>query len=159
MMPPDKIVILTGPVHSGKTTALLHWITDKKIAGMLTPIVDSKRVLYSIEDGDFTLFETAPGDSDSVKTGKYHLSFQAFKKSASILDRALLSNNDWIVIDEIGPLELDGQGFYHLLVNVLDQWSGKLLLVVRFSILSQVIDKFDLNGCKTVEKEQLLMLT
>ncbi len=54
----SKIYILTGPVNSGKTTKLMNWVEKKSnVGGILTPVVDGKRHLYSIASQKYKIFE------------------------------------------------------------------------------------------------------
>ena len=39
---------LTGPVQGGKTTRLLEWVKTHDSAGILSPIINKKRHIYSI---------------------------------------------------------------------------------------------------------------
>ena len=48
----------------------------------------------------------------------------------------------WLVIDEIGPLELNGRGFCDVLKEVLSVRRGKILLVVREGMTDQVKEAF-----------------
>ena len=52
------------------------------------------------------------------------------------------------MIDEIGPLELNGDGLEPVIseiVNWLDTFEGKLVLVVRDKLINDVIKKYKLE--------------
>ena len=74
---------------------------------------------------------------------------QAFEQANKILLLALLSKPCWLVIDEVGKLELADDGFYDALQQIIAVYQqpnvvGKLLLVVRDSLLEAVAQKFNL---------------
>lgn len=141
--PNKNIFILTCEKHSGKTTALLQWIKDKeKIAGILSPDVNSVRHFYDIEKGNyFTMLATA--NEEPLPVGKYIFSKAAFDKANSIL---LSIKNKFIIIDEIGPLELTGNGFADTVKIILQEKSySNLLLVVRNELVHDVVNYFSLQ--------------
>ena len=90
--------------------------------------------------------EAFPEDKKTLTVGKYHFKKEAFEKAVEIIQKGLL-HPGWIVIDEIGPLELKGEGFYSILNEALDsKTSGlKILLVIRKAVLDRVLDYFRLR--------------
>ena len=53
-----------------------------------------------------------------------------FNQAIDIIRNAI-DEPGWLVIDEIGPLELKGSGFCDILKEVLSRRNDKLLIVVR----------------------------
>lgn len=141
--PNKNIYILACEKHSGKTTALLQWIKDKKnIAGILSPVVQEERMFYNIANGEyFTMLATAY--EETLLVGKYAFSKTAFDKANTIL---LETKNKFIVIDEIGPLELLGKGFADTLKNILlHKKYTNLLLVIRKELVNDLINFFSID--------------
>ncbi len=137
---PNKIYILVCEKHSGKTNALMQWIKDKKnISGILSPVVHNERMFYNIANSEyFTMLATA--NEETLLVGKYAFSKTAFDKANTIL---LDTKNKFIVIDEIGPLELTGKGFADTLKNILLQKNyTNLLLVVRKELVDDLVNFF-----------------
>jgi nucleoside-triphosphatase len=147
-----KIFILTGSVHSGKTTRLMHWaLSQKNIDGITQPIVDDKRFIYNIASRTLKLLEAPAGFKDEqVNTiGKYRFNKEVFEWSQKVLLDCLNKDLSWLIIDEIGPLELGGKGLEPALTNILlarNNFNGKILCVVRDSILDQFIAKYSLKN-------------
>jgi nucleoside-triphosphatase THEP1 len=52
---------------------------------------------------------------------------------------------DELIFDEIGPLEIRGEGFSGLLKLTLQNYSGKLLIVLRSDIVKEAIEAFQLD--------------
>lgn len=110
-------ILLTGPHGAGKTTACWKTLpglraTGVKIAGFISPpLLDATGTKTGIQMVDLTTGQhhtfaklIAPGEPADV--GAYQLDQDAVAWARGVLAAALLANVDWLVIDEIGPLEL-----------------------------------------------------
>ncbi|MEP6676443.1 MAG: nucleoside-triphosphatase [Ferruginibacter sp.] len=135
----QPILILTGPVHSGKTTLLLKWISQqKKIAGILTPVIEGTRSFLDIETGQSFSMNATGDEQQALTVGKFRFSEKNFSRASAILKKAVNSQHNFLIIDEIGPLELkQHKGFYEALVFILTQLKDncRLLLLVRDNCL------------------------
>ena len=142
-----NVIILTGDKQSGKTTFLTKWCaTQQNVAGILTPIVSDKRCFYDIETTAFFNMEVAanpPLNQGILIVGKYFFSQQNFAKAAAtIMDACANSSFKYLIIDEIGPLELKQQkGFYQALIFVLEHLQKKvqLIIVVRQNCIEDMV--------------------
>jgi nucleoside-triphosphatase THEP1 len=147
-----KVKILTGQVHSGKTTKLMQWAASKKnIDGILQPVIDEKRFIYHIGSRTLKILETAENISENelIIIGKYKFRKSVFDWSQNILVDCLDRNLDWIIIDEIGPLELEGKGLEPVISKIFNQinkLSENLLCVVRDSILEKFVEHYRLES-------------
>jgi len=155
--------ILTGPVQSGKSAALFNWCLSKKnIAGFLNIDKRGLRYLYDISKQDFHAFQIAErANVKDIAVGKYIFAWQGFENAKKIVDDTLPINLDWIIIDEIGKLEMQDQGFEPELSNWIKTWSAKqqkTILVVRDSLLESVILKYHLQGCEILNINQIYEL-
>lgn len=154
-MKPAKIVILTGAVQTGKSTTLLKWSEHKNTGGFLTLIVSGRRMLFSLPEKSFSPFESIQANAQTITVGRYHLLNNAFEQMNNhLLNQSTLSF-DWLIIDEVGPLELKGEGIYRGLMHVLHNCGAYLLLVVREGLVQQVVDKFGLEKVEIISKEYL----
>ena len=68
-----------------------------------------------------------------------------FDKAIQIIRNAI-DKPGWLIIDEIGPLELRGEGFSEVLKEVLIRRKENILLVVREGLSKKAEDYF---GIKT----------
>jgi nucleoside-triphosphatase THEP1 len=142
-----KVDIVTGPIQSGKTSTLLKLLSNQgNVNGILTPVVDGKRAFVNIATGEQFNMEAEKDEKDVLKVGKYIFSQPAFKKAIQVLSDGAIKGG-WLVIDEIGPLELIGGGFHDILREILSKHKTdlKLLLVVREALISDVVKFFGLN--------------
>ena len=143
------IFILTAPIQSGKTTSLINWSAERNdVQGILTPVVEGKRVFMNARTKEQFPME-AVDDEETISTGRFHFSKTNFEKAIQVI-RDAIHKDGWLIIDEIGPLELKGEGFCDVLKKVLLQRNDKLLLVVREGLVQQVAVYFKINEAKQI---------
>ena len=143
-----KIQILQGSIHSGKSTYLMEYCKQhKNTCGILTPTIDGKRHFLNIETQETKLMEAAENETEVLKIGKYIFSQKAFDWACSCIEEASKKNCEFLIIDEIGPLELQGKGFAETLKNILylDKPEFNLLLVIRDNAVIEVVEYFKIN--------------
>ncbi|MBC7872588.1 MAG: hypothetical protein H7Y01_01255, partial [Ferruginibacter sp.] len=134
----EKIYILTAPIQSGKTTSLINWSAGRKdVFGILTPVVNSKRVFMNAHTREQFPMEATSGETATLAVGRFVFSKAGFEKAVQII-REGIPKEGWLIIDEIGPLELKGEGFRDILKEMLLTRQDKIILVVR--------DKNDMPG-------------
>jgi nucleoside-triphosphatase len=162
MMQP-KIYILSAAVHSGKTTALQHWLaTGVDAAGILCPDVDDLRIVLDIStQQQVQLQKSVSTHSTDICIGKYVFSADGFAKAQAFLMHAQSAAAKFLVVDEIGKLELNGKGLEPALSQILKNYrehSQHLLLVVRDYLLEDVIAHYELQEAIVIGKGELLSL-
>ncbi len=153
----QNITILTGSKGCGKTTSLLNYCnTHKNVVGILTPIINNKRCFYNILSKDFFAMKYASEANDeAISVGKYLFSSNAFSK-ANLIFQNIDTGNNQVIIDEIGPLELRGEGFANSLKQLLQKDFINLILVVREELIDEVIKYFALQNVQIVTKNYFL---
>jgi len=154
LVPPGekRIIIFTGPVHAGKTTALMHWCERRQdIGGILTPVINGKRFFWDNAAKEFFAME-ADEEEEKIAVGKYQFRKAGFEKAIQRIKQN--TYKPWLVIDEIGPLELRGEGFAGVLKEVLEKQNGRqtILLVAREQILNEVIQQFGLQQAIIIKR-------
>lgn len=150
-----KIILFSGPIHSGKTTRLQKFIADKNCDGIVAPLNDGKRYIQRIKTGEIKPLETE--SEDAIVIGKYKFSKHVFDWSRKQLQESLKSKIDFLVIDEIGKLELKDEGYEPILSTVVEQFKNQedfdLVLVVRESLLQRVIQKYGFSDTEIEYKK------
>lgn len=145
---PKKALILTGPINSGKTTRLMEWCKNRNdVYGILTPKINGKRVFVDVATGEQFEMEAKSNEENVLSIGKYIFSVEAFDRAKTIMKNASVNKNAFLVIDEVGPLELKGEGFNAELNNLLSTKGDdlQLILVVRDTLLQEVIDFYGIS--------------
>jgi len=151
----NEIFILKGAKQSGKTTQLVNWvINNDDCSGILAPVIDGKRHLYSISTKQNKELEAKFTDVDTVSIGRFVFNESVFSWGREQLNNSLQSNKKYLVIDEIGPLEIQGKGLEPIASKILQtiwkQESISLILVVRESLVDEVISHFNLEGVRLI---------
>jgi nucleoside-triphosphatase THEP1 len=145
-----KIYLLTGPINSGKSTRLLNWASKQKsITGIICLRENGKRILYSIYSKSYHEFETDDCQEKVLKIGRYKFLQKSFLWGEQELTNSIGARSQWIVIDEIGPLELQGKGFFRItkrLISDEELKDSNLLLVVREQLVDEVICCFNFGN-------------
>lgn len=150
------LYIVAGGIDEGKTqkmNALYH--ERKQGDGFLSKkiFVDKDFVGYEIvrlSSGEKMPLayksDHVPGDWDEMyRVGPFSFSKKAFAFARQIIDEIIEKGIEPVFIDEIGPLELSGRGFYAILKEVLN--TGKdVYISVRNRCVEDVIEKFNIHS-------------
>ena len=156
-----SIYIFSRPVHSGKTTELLHWCNQQKnIMGVARPDINGSRNILNLhtkEVFDIECTDIANTTESLISVGRFYFYAAAFEKANSIILNSLSEDPDWLVIDEAGKLELDEKGFYDSIMKAAGLYAnketpGNLLLTVRDSLCTDVLSFFKLHDCKIIHR-------
>jgi len=139
------ILVLTGPVHSGKTSLLENLVRELSEQGVT---VDGFLSLAVFQDGEFIgydLFdlkkqETWPymrkeGATNWEKVGTYFFIPEALETAKKMILGHREEN--FLIVDEAGPLEIQKGGIWPALQAALSNPSLRCLLVVRRNILEE----------------------
>jgi nucleoside-triphosphatase THEP1 len=100
-----------------------------------------KRVFMDANSREQFPMEAGGEEMTTLQVGRFVFSKAAFDKAASIIRHAI-SKDGWLIIDEIGPLELRGEGFSEVLKEVLARRKKKILLVVRNGLTEAMLKQF-----------------
>ena len=148
----NKIFVISGETRSGKTTFLKQIINDLKqanpqlkIGGIIAHGTDyrGERFGFSIENiitGEKQyLCSREKAHDDDLKTGRFYFSKTGFEfGNNAILDE--LENMDILVIDEVGYLEIKGQGWFEVIEKAMNKPGLDMIFVVRKRILEDVLN-------------------
>lgn len=147
----SPIYILSGPVRSGKTTRLEKWVqAQANIDGILAPVIDEKRCLRHIASAETKLLEKRNcSEADQlIRIGRHTFSEEVFTWAREKLCLCMETKRDWLIIDEIGPLELDGMGLEPVVSQILSARKQfpdlKIVLVVRESLKDKMLRHYSI---------------
>ena len=146
-MPDESIYILSGGIKTGKTTKLREFSEKSdNVYGILTPLIDGKRFFMDAHTNEHFPMEIDNDSGLGLRVGKYLFDLDSFNKAKAIIRSALHHKYGWLIIDEIGPLELNKDGFYDVVTEIIiSRPKLKMLFVIRDTILHKAIDFFKLN--------------
>jgi nucleoside-triphosphatase THEP1 len=138
------VLVLTGPVHSGKTTflkgAAAFWdLAGFSVGGFLSETrFDGGGTLgydlFDLRAGTSVPFLRREGEPGWPRVGGFSLVPGGLERAEGILARD--HDADILVVDEVGPLELSGVGIWPALSAAMSAGAG-CVCVVRTSVLEE----------------------
>jgi len=154
------VMLLTGQPGVGKTTVCQRLVEiasrqGYRLAGVLTPALfdqSGAKAGFEVVDvgsGERRVLARADSDLGGPRIGRYSFDLPSLIWACDLLQRALASGCDLLIVDEIGPLELErGQGFLTILRHLQRKIPCHTLLVVRSDLLNDL--------CRHLSETQLL---
>jgi len=143
------IYILTGPVHGGKTTFLKECLPlfldhNIQVDGYLSiaAFEGQDQIGYDLNDLKENIaipFIRNKGEADWQQVGSYYLIPKGLAKAEAIIVRSKAA--DLLIVDEIGPLELTGDGLWPILQRTHCLSKLVCLFVVREKKCKEFINK------------------
>lgn len=152
--PGSHIMLLSGRVHGGKTTFTEEVVValrkkGLRISGFLSrgTFRDGKRDSYTLnylaDDGDIPL-ATADFREGWFRFRRFCFNPAALAMGKEMVLAGLEDPPDLIVIDEVGPMELEGMGWYSLLQALAARESIPQIWVARESVLEAVTQRWSI---------------
>lgn len=159
------IYILTGAIRTGKTTALVEWCKNRDdVDGVLCPDnAEGKRYFLEVKSKSEFELETELETEAIIEIGYFKFLKSAFEKANAYLQSVASKNeSQYLIIDELGKLELKGEGLHlsveRLIPNYETNENKHLILVVRDYLLEAVLTHYSISEYKILEREGLKYL-
>jgi len=149
-----QVIIITGKVGSGKTPFLKNLITklkqfDKKIIGFTAEAIikNNEKIGFDIEDinSDKKTQLASVEKIGSVKIGQYFFSEKGFEFGQEILNVEKITDKSFVVIDEVGFLELKNLGWSKSIDLIFDSQKVIQIWTVRSNLVKDVIKRFGIS--------------
>lgn len=162
----SNIIVLTGAIRTGKSTALHEWVQNKnEVGGFIALDIEGKRKLLDLKKDIYRTFQIKEKETElDIEIGKFIFSADSFKWARKTILEAIDNTPKYFVVDELGKLEMIDKGLQPALGNLiihyqkmpkLEKNNHHLILVIRDTLLDAAIKKFDLQGCTIIKKEQI----
>ncbi len=176
-----RIIIITGEIGEGKTSLMKKIITAVKAEGLkikgflALAAFDNLPTLPTLPTGQaggqagkrktgYNLLNVADNTevnfirtnefSGMIKFRKYYFSNEGLDWGNKILLSYKEDISDILIIDEIGPWELEGGGWAESLKKLAELPQYKMIWVVRKEILDDVINKWNLENPVIIDISQ-----
>jgi nucleoside-triphosphatase THEP1 len=152
----NNILIVSGKVHTGKTTfvSILAEVLKRDrltLAGFICPgsFSGGRRSAYTLvdlDDGTGYPFATTEEREGWIRFRRFFFNPEALKQGERIIMKGLEKGADLLVLDEVGPLELEGGGWSRLLGSLKKEERVMQLWVARESILEDLCRRWGIPG-------------
>lgn len=150
-----KVYILTGETGEGKTTLLQKLTTVLKEKGIRVGGVLAPRIMEGDMTTGYDIADIRSGDripflrhiNREITSGveRFTQMEEGYKAGLKALDPDNNRDSIMMVIDEVGPLELRGEGWAGRISALLNINEWQIILVVRKSLVDKVISKFGIE--------------
>lgn len=134
--------IITGTKEAGKSTLcwqVLDYLKEQSVSiGGVITLQKDKKWFYLIAERSKLPFEADETD-EFIPIGHFRVHKVNLEHVISSIQASL--DSDYLFIDEIGLLELQGSGYFPVLNSVLSREHGNIL-VVREMILGEFLARF-----------------
>lgn len=160
----NNIIILTGPKAKGKTTLSLNLATWLKevgfsVEGIVAPeiVENGERVGYMVQwiaTGQKMPLAQKTSASNENQTVPFDFDEAALKFGANLLEQPQVEMADMVILDEAGPLELNGGGWAEAFTKVIAKRNKPTLLVIRPALLETFKEKWNLGNPLVIDIEQ-----
>lgn len=142
----NELILWTGEKHCGKTTSATNLVKIARaegfnVAGVLAPSIYHNRKLVGFDALELQNETRAPLAERKINPSKKE-TFTFITKGLNLGNAALSAtatkSADLIIIDEFGPLELEGRGWRKNVDSLLASSNAVILLVVRRELVDSV---------------------
>ena len=151
-----NIMIITGNKGQGKTSFLNEILislekSNVKTSGILSRAIieNNVRVGYDIlnlSTNEKAILSRTFGKPEMIRVSDFYFYPEGFEIGKKALSIEQNKDSQIIFIDEIGPWELDNQGWAPQINNLLKNSDTPMIWTVRESLVEQVIDNWSLDN-------------
>ncbi|MGM0503406.1 MAG: nucleoside-triphosphatase [Bacteroidota bacterium] len=152
----QKVFILTGSIGQGKTTFIQDIVQSFQSKGITVGGIYSPRVMqdkttvgYDIIDintNEREIFLRQRSLDNRLKIGRFNINLQGLQKGIKTLKSSIDTNTQIVIIDEVGKLELDNNGWASGIDELIKNAQNHLLLVIRDRYIEQIIKKWEIKN-------------
>jgi iron complex transport system ATP-binding protein len=149
------VFILTGKINQGKTSMTREIVSELKkkgltVNGFLTfgNTNDSQRNAYFIRDintGREDDLCSTQIDDQKTNYGRFYFEEKGIRAGCKIIDQSHTTPADLLVIDELGPMEINNQGWAPAIEEVVKRNSTAQFWVVREKLVKPMMRKWNVG--------------
>ncbi len=150
----QKVCILTGETGDGKTSLLQKLTTELKEKGIRPGGILAPRIMEGEMTTGYDVLNIGSGirtpflrltNPDITGVERFTQLEAGYMAGLKALDPDNNKDSHVMVVDEAGPLELRGEGWAGRISELLKINEWQIILVVRKSLVNEVIRKFGIN--------------
>lgn len=163
--------MVTGSVGCGKTSLVeeaAHLLKTEgvSVAGLIAPpLYEEKQrrgyIARDLRTGEERVLALTTPFNTPLRQGSFYFVEDSFRWAEELFSMGL--DSEVFVLDEVGRLELRGEGYCQLMRTVLRQYRGCFIFTARREILQQLTSQFKVGRVEVIDIEEeenpLLRLT
>jgi nucleoside-triphosphatase THEP1 len=154
------IIIITGDIGSGKSTLAERMSQIARQRGFSVGGTISRRRkvkksgeieywVHCLQSGKERCFATTRPIKNALRLSRFFFSRPSIIFAARCLRRSLRC--DFIFVDELGPLELQGKGLWRSTQFLFQNSAGTLVFIVRRALVEEVTTKLGIKPHLTLD--------
>jgi len=158
---PRQVIIITGSVGCGKTSLVekaAHLLKTEgvSVAGLIAPRLGEAEeqrgyIVHDLRTGkERVLARTTPFNTP-LRQGSFYFDEESFYWAEELVSRSL--NSQVLILDEVGRLELRGNGYCRLMQTTLRHYRGCFIFTARREILKQLSRFFKIQRVEVIDVE------
>jgi len=157
----DKLILWTGQKHCGKTISVTNLVEFARsegfiVAGLLARSIYNNNELLGFDAVDLRNEKRVP--LARRKSGQFTFLTDGLRLGNAALSKAATKSADLVIVDEFGPLELNGQGWRKNVDTLIASNNALILLVVRQELadgVKQIYADFPCRNLAAIESESV----
>lgn len=156
---PPSLTVITGDSGAGKSRWLSELVDDLKNETITVDGLISKKIyvnkyewyhsLHHITTGETRKLNTMNDLDTQIQVGKFFFYPDVIEWGCEKIIESIDAN--YLIIDEIGILEFNGEGFLPALKTIDDKFQGHLIITIRSQLMNQ-LDRFLNTHLPTISK-------
>ncbi|MFP4025641.1 MAG: nucleoside-triphosphatase [Thiohalospira sp.] len=152
----QKVFIITGSIGQGKTTFIQKIIQNLDSKGIAVGGIYSPRVMQGNTTVGYDIIDINTNEREvflrqnfagkNTKIGRFNINLQGLQKGVKALKKTTNTNTKIVVIDEVGRLELENNGWAKNIEELIHNSQNHILLVIRDRFVEKVIEKWEIEN-------------
>ncbi|MGC9375155.1 MAG: nucleoside-triphosphatase [Bacteroidales bacterium] len=152
----QKVFIVTGSIGQGKTTFIQKIIKNFQSKGITLGGIYSPRVMQGKSTVGYDIIDINTNEREAflrqnftknnLKIGRFNINLQGLQKGINTIKESSNPNIQIVIIDEVGMLELENNGWAKNIEELIRNSQNHVLLVIRDSFVEQAIEKWKIKN-------------
>ena len=154
------IIIISGNKNQGKSSLIKKIIklleqNNKTFAGFYAEKIIYDDLVFGYDmitlpkKKRFPFLRTV-GNQNQQRIGNFFINDFTLAEGTMHIKNAIHHKVAFLILDEIGKLELQNKGWYYALEKASKSFNGKIILAVRTQFVEKVIKKWNLKNTQIV---------
>ncbi len=158
------VFILTGGINQGKTSLTRQVIERLQKEGLtvrgfvsLGNTNDSNRNAYKVKDiqsGEEEQLCSSEPDKTKLHVGRYYFDKKGIEKGCSIITDSITKPIDLLVIDELGPMEMNDRGWAPAIENAIEANCCAQFWIIRKRLVKPFMRKWNVGDITLFDLEE-----